>query len=45
LFPEIESRSSLAYYAVYRETCAGLPRLVAFRRWLFSEAADGRVAS
>ena len=39
LFPEIEFTSALAYYVVYRPECASLPRLVAFRDWLLSEAA------
>jgi LysR family glycine cleavage system transcriptional activator len=38
LFPEIELPSSLAYYVVYRAECASLPRLAAFRDWLFEEA-------
>jgi len=37
LFPEIEFASTLAYYVVYRPECAGLPRLKAFRDWLFEE--------
>ncbi|MCK4124488.1 transcriptional regulator GcvA [Ralstonia pseudosolanacearum] len=41
LFPEVEFTSALAYYVVYRAECAGLPRLVAFRDWLVSEAAAG----
>lgn len=39
LFPEIALRSPLAYYVVYREECTALPRLQAFRTWLFEEAA------
>lgn len=39
LFPEIEFASALAYYVVYRPECATLPRLVAFRDWLISEAS------
>jgi LysR family transcriptional regulator, glycine cleavage system transcriptional activator len=39
LFPEIEFASRLAYYVVYRPECGGLPKLVAFRDWLFQEAA------
>jgi LysR family glycine cleavage system transcriptional activator len=38
LFPEIAFTSALAYYVVYRPECASLPRLVAFRDWLVSEA-------
>ena len=40
LFPEIQFESELAYYVVYRPECASLPRLVAFRDWLMSEAAS-----
>ncbi|MHB0772954.1 LysR substrate-binding domain-containing protein [Bradyrhizobium sp. 1.29L] len=39
LFPEITMPSSLSYYVVYRSESAGLPRLLAFRDWLFEEAA------
>lgn len=42
LFPEVECISSLAYYVVYRPECASLPRLVAFRDWLMSEAAKAQ---
>jgi LysR family glycine cleavage system transcriptional activator len=38
LFPAIELTSRLAYYVVYRPECAALPRVVAFRDWLASEA-------
>lgn len=38
LFPDITFVSPLAYYVVYRPECARLPRLVAFREWLLSEA-------
>lgn len=41
LFPEIKFASALAYYVVYRPECASLPRLMAFRDWLFVEAAAG----
>lgn len=41
LFPEIDCVSELAYYVVYRPECASLPRLVAFRDWLISEANAG----
>lgn len=37
LFPEIHFNSPLAYYVVYRPECAELPRMQAFRGWLFSE--------
>lgn len=39
LFPEIKLASTLAYYVVYRPECAALPKLVAFRDWLVSEAS------
>lgn len=39
LFPEVEFRSALAYFIVYREESAGLARLVAFRDWLVAEAS------
>ena len=39
LFPDIEFASALGYYVVYRPECATLPRLVAFRDWLFREAS------
>lgn len=38
LFPDIALPSSLAYYVVYRPECAALPKLLAFRDWLFDEA-------
>lgn len=38
LFPEITLASPLAYYVVYRPEYASLPKLVAFRDWLLSEA-------
>ena len=38
LFPDIQFVSPLAYYVVYRSECGGLPRLKAFRDWLFEEA-------
>lgn len=41
LFPERTSRSPLAYYALYRHKCEALPKLAAFRDWLFAEAAGG----
>ncbi|BBP59484.1 transcriptional regulator GcvA [Pseudomonas sp. St316] len=37
LFPDIHFASPLAYYVVYRPECASLPRLKAFRDWLFEE--------
>lgn len=39
LFPEISCMSPLAYYVVYRAECSSLPKLSAFRDWLFEEAA------
>ncbi|TNB81507.1 transcriptional regulator GcvA [Pseudomonas sp. Fig-3] len=38
LFPQITFESALAYYVVYRPGCASLPRLKAFRDWLFEVA-------
>jgi LysR family glycine cleavage system transcriptional activator len=38
LFPQITVPSALAYYVVQRAECAGLPKLAAFRDWLFAEA-------
>ncbi|PAU65863.1 LysR family transcriptional regulator [Pseudomonas sp. PIC25] len=40
LFPQITFASTLAYYVVYRPECASLPRLTAFRDWLFEVAAN-----
>lgn len=40
LFPEIALPSALAYYVVYRAERAGLPRVAAFRDWLFEEASQ-----
>lgn len=40
LFPKIRFDSDLAYYVVYRPECINLPKLVAFRDWLISEAAS-----
>jgi len=39
LFPHIKFDSALAYYVVYRPECADLPKVVAFRDWLVSEAS------
>jgi LysR family transcriptional regulator, glycine cleavage system transcriptional activator len=39
LFPEIGFASALAYFVVYRPERAEWPGLVAFREWLFKEAA------
>lgn len=41
LFPQVSCTSPLAYYVVYRPECASLPKLAAFRDWLFAEAARG----
>ncbi|MBR0799938.1 transcriptional regulator GcvA [Bradyrhizobium jicamae] len=38
LFPKINVQASLAYYVVYRSEASNLPRLTAFRDWLFAEA-------
>ncbi len=37
LFPDIAFASPLSYYIVYRPDCAALPRLNAFRTWLYDE--------
>ena len=37
--PEIEFASALAYYVVFRPETANLPKLVAFRDWLMTEAS------
>jgi len=39
LYPDIRAESALAYYVVYHNECASLPRLAAFRDWLMQEAA------
>ena len=39
LFPGLKFASVLAYFIVYRQECAALPRLLAFRDWLFAQAA------
>lgn len=38
LFPDVRVASKLAYYVVYRTEYAALPKLKAFRDWLFDEA-------
>lgn len=38
LFPNVKVTPALAYYIVYRAERSILPRLVAFREWLISEA-------
>ncbi|ANK91484.1 MULTISPECIES: transcriptional regulator GcvA [unclassified Rhizobium] len=42
LFPDRSVASSLAYYVTYRPDFAALPRLAAFRDWLFEEALSER---
>jgi LysR family glycine cleavage system transcriptional activator len=42
LFPQLAVPSALAYYVVYRPQARELPRLAAFRDWLFDEAAACR---
>ncbi|MBP0619589.1 transcriptional regulator GcvA [Cupriavidus consociatus] len=42
LCPEIRFASPLAYFIVYRGERSNLPRLAAFRDWLFEEAAGVR---
>jgi LysR family glycine cleavage system transcriptional activator len=39
LFPEIEFTSALVYFVVYRAESSSLPRIVAFRDWIMTEAA------
>lgn len=38
LFPEIDFQSELAYYLVYRPEYATLPKLLAFREWIITQA-------
>ncbi|OWT65843.1 transcriptional regulator GcvA [Candidimonas nitroreducens] len=38
LFPKMKLASELAYYIVYREESAALPKLLAFRKWLMQES-------
>lgn len=40
LFPHLNFASPLAYYVVYRPESKRLPRFVAFRDWLLSEASS-----
>jgi len=40
LFAGVSFPSPLAYYVIYRPECGSLPRLMAFRDWLFSQALD-----
>ena len=40
LFPEVKLASSLAYFVVYRQESASLPKLTPFRDWLFAQAAS-----
>ncbi|WP_425646836.1 transcriptional regulator GcvA [Agrobacterium leguminum] len=44
LLPDVRMNSTLAYYVVYRADYAALPKLRAFRDWLFEEA-EARSAS
>jgi LysR family glycine cleavage system transcriptional activator len=37
LFPKVRLESELAYYIVYRQESAALPKLAAFRNWLKQE--------
>lgn len=39
LFPKVKFISPLAYYVVYRSECSSLPKLKAFRDWIFDEVA------
>ena len=43
LFPDVGYASPLAYHIVYRAESQSLPRLVAFRDWLLSEAHRAQV--
>ena len=40
LFPDIYFESPLAYYVIYRPECAALPRVQAFKNWLFKEVEN-----
>ncbi|WP_265087582.1 LysR substrate-binding domain-containing protein [Psychrobacter sp. NG254] len=40
LFPDIYFESPLAYYVIYRPECAALPRVQAFKSWLFKEVEN-----
>ncbi len=40
LVPQIACNAELAYYIVYRADWAKLPRLLAFKHWLVSEATS-----
>ena len=40
LFPDIYFESPLAYYVIYRLECAELPRIHAFKEWLFKEVEN-----
>ncbi|GID06854.1 transcriptional regulator GcvA [Pseudomonas sp. 008] len=40
LFPDVQFTSPLAYYVVYRPESVNLPRLKAFRDWLFEEVSS-----
>jgi len=42
LFPDIYFESPLAYYVIYRPECAELPRIHAFKEWLFKEVGNPR---
>ncbi len=42
LFPNYSMQSALAYYVVYREESAALPRLVALKDWLMAEARQAQ---
>jgi LysR family glycine cleavage system transcriptional activator len=39
LFPRIDHKSALAYHVVYRADGLRLPKIAAFRDWLFQQAA------
>ena len=45
LFPKINFESPLAYYVIYRPECAELPRIQAFKDWLFKAVANAGLKS
>lgn len=45
LFPEIEYRSALAFYVVYRPESMGMSKLAAFREWIMEEASASECAN
>ena len=45
LFPKVNFESPLAYYVIYRPECAELPRIQAFKDWLFKAVANAAIES